>query len=98
MRKTIELDYSDDRDCDLHISMGEELGRPIVEASVRRHLAEHGPADATFVIKQVFGPGGGAAVIDFTMEEEDLRPFLMIYNGGDEEQVEYDLECAVPAA
>lgn len=90
MSVTCELDYNDDRDTDLHISIGDDAGRPIVQRSVERYLAEFDFTDVTFDIKTVFGPGGGAAVIDFTAPtQERMDAFVLLYCGGDKEQADY---------
>jgi len=88
---TVELDInSPDLDINMHTHTDAEA-YPLVLADTRKWLDETGFTDVTFVIKKVFGPGGGAAVIDFTAPTyERLRELVTLYDQGNGE-VDYIL-------
>lgn len=74
---TTEIDFNTEAD----------MANPeAMDAEVAEWAKEHG---CTAVITNRFGPAGGAAVVQLTAPDEPtLRAALLVYCGGDAEQVE----------
>jgi len=80
---TVQLDVNSETEINRHTHTDAEA-LPLVVADTRQWLDSLDLPDVTFEVKQVFGPGGGASVIEFTAPTYDkLRKLVVDYDGGE---------------